>query len=98
MSITIVSYRDDYFPGPIDGSLWTQVTNNFGIGCIKFLDDGVVTLDPSILVIFDETGDIPLADFVHPETAQYLFGCTGMNNIQELYPENAGTHSNPHRA
>lgn len=85
MALTILSYRDTYFPGLIDSSLWKQVVNAFGVK-LKFVGEGEVDQDPGALVVFDETGDIPLAEFTHPENATYVFGCTGMRNVQDLYP------------
>ena len=87
MSLQILSYRDDFFPGPTDGIAWRQVLSAFGGYKISFIDDGVVKIDPSILIIFDEVGEIPLADFVHPENAQYLFGCTAMRELPATYPD-----------
>lgn len=86
MSLQVISYRDDFFPGPTDAATWRQLTNAFGIEAVKFVDDGTVTLDPETVIVFDETGEIPLTDFEHPQVATYVFGCTAMRNIQSLYP------------
>ena len=87
MSIQVITYRDAYFAdvSPLDTALWRQVTNNFGIAPVRFVDDDI-NIDLNNLVVFDENGEIPLAEFKHPENATYLFGCTGMQNIHEMYP------------
>jgi hypothetical protein len=86
MTIDILSFRDDFFKGPTDAAVWRQVTRAFGVNHVRFIDNGTVVLNFDKIVIFDEVGEIPLSEFVHPEGMAYLFGCTAMNNLPAMYP------------
>jgi hypothetical protein len=83
--LTIVSWRDDFFTGPADAALWNQLTRAFGLPCVKFFDDGNISLNDNV-VVFDENGSVCLRDFEHPDNATYIFGCTGMRDIHHEYP------------
>ena len=87
MSIRLLSYRDDFSPGPADSAMWKQLVQAFDIESVQFIDDQTAVFDLDTVVVFDETGEIPLSEFTHPEDGTYLFGCTGMQNIPADYPD-----------
>lgn len=85
MAIQLVTYRDEFFPGSLDTAMWRQVTKGFGLSSIQFLDNNEIDLGETVFV-FDENGELPLSELDHPESATYIFGCTGMRDIHKQFP------------
>lgn len=85
MSVKVLAFRDEFFPARIDACLWRQISRSFNVKT-TFINCGVETIDPTNVVVFDETGSIPLTEFKHPENATYIFGATGMDMIQQYFP------------
>lgn len=84
MALTVLAYRDDLMTGDIDSYLWRQLGLAFGVRT-NFLENER-PFNSDEVVVFDETGDIPLAEFKHPEDAVYVFGATTMERIQRHFP------------
>ena len=66
-----------------DNMQWSNLTRSFmaTYDLIKDFSE-IVIPDGYKVVVMDETGDVRLQDFQHPENAVYIFGRSTLNIIQ----------------
>jgi len=72
----------DWRMTPVTGIKHNEQHTNLALTEYNNVDEMVASLDESVVRVFvDETGDMMLHEFVHPENAAYIFGNAGTSAL-----------------
>lgn len=101
MSGLIVFREGGWIDEKYDFQMWNHLARVYQVEFSH--DDLIIDWDAALvkgrtLVVLEETGEVELDDFTHPEDAVYVIGRSGLNNLIKMTnPEHSVVIRTPHK-